>query len=137
MRTCLRVSIRLLIENAMSTMIKRMRLPVRSIDPPSGVSAHHDLGSTGDLRAFFIADIANRARVPPYALNFVRIIESQKLDASVIDGEPNLDLYQVTRFFVGTEPLSIALDGAFQLWCHRLVPVSKGCLLYTSDAADE
>ena len=31
----------------------------------------------------------------------------------VIDDEPNLHLYQLTRFFVGTEPLSIALDGAF------------------------
>jgi hypothetical protein len=103
-----------------------MRLPVRSIDPPSGVPAHHDFSSTGDLGAFFIADIANYARVSPYALNFVRIIEGQKLDASVVDGEPNLDLYQLTRFFVGTEPLSIALDGAFQLWCHRLVPVPKG-----------
>ena len=76
-----------------------MRLPVGSIDPPSGVLAHHDLGSTGDLRAFFIADIANRARVPPYALNFVRIIEGQKLDASVVDGEPNLDL------FIGEPPV--------------------------------
>ena len=74
------------------------------------------------MKAFFIADIANCARVPPYALNFVRIIEGQKLDASVVDGEPNLDLYQLTRFLIGTEPLSIALDGAFQLWCH---PVSS------------
>src|SRR5882724_9947789 len=103
-----------------------MSLPVRSIDPPSSVPTHHDLSSTRDVRAFFIADITNRARVPPYALNFVRIIEGQKLDASVVDGEPNLDLYQLTRFLVGTEPLSIALDGAFQLWCHRLVPVPRG-----------
>jgi hypothetical protein len=77
------------------------------------------------VRAFFIADITNYARVPPYALNVVRIIEGQKLDASVVDGEPNLDLYQFTRFLIGTEPLSIALDGTFQLWCHRLVPVPK------------
>ena len=65
-------------------------------------------------------------------LNFVRIIEAQKLDASVIDGEPNLHLYQLTRFFVGTEPLSIALDGAFQLWCHRagLDSVVKGAIIY-------
>ena len=77
------------------------------------------------MRAFFIADIINYAPVPPYALNFVRIIESQKLDACAVDGEPNLDLYQLTRFLVGTEPLSIAFDGAFQLWCHRLVPVPK------------
>src|SRR5206468_3548695 len=97
----------------------------RSIDPPEGVSAHHDFSGTSDLRAFFIADIANYARIPANALNFVRIIEAQKLDAAVIDGKPNLHLYQLTRFFVGTEPLSIALDGAFQLWCHRLVPVPK------------
>jgi len=77
------------------------------------------------VRAFFIADITNYARVPPYALNFVRIIESQKLDAAVVDGEPNLDLYQLTRFLVGTEPLFIALDGALQVWCHQLVPVPK------------
>src|SRR5678815_2543065 len=102
-----------------------MRLPVRTIDPQNCVLAHHDLSGTRDLRAFFIADITNYARVPPYALNFVRIIEGQKLDASVGDGEPDLDLYQFTRFFVGTEPLSMALDGGFQLWCHRLVPVPK------------
>jgi hypothetical protein len=77
------------------------------------------------VRAFFIADITNYARVPPYALNFGRIIESQKLDASVVDGEPNLDLYQFTRFLIGTAPLSIALDGALQVWCHQLVPVPK------------
>jgi hypothetical protein len=77
------------------------------------------------VRAFFIADIANYARVPPDALDVVRIIEGQKLDASVVDGEPNLDHYQFTRFLIGTEPLSTALDGAFQLWCHRLVPVPK------------
>jgi hypothetical protein len=74
------------------------------------------------VRAFFIADITNYARVLPYALNFVQIIKGQKLDASAVDGEPNLDLYQLTRFLIGTEPLSIALDGAFQLWCH---PVSS------------
>ena len=44
----------------------------------------------------------------------------------LLDGEPNLHLYQLTRFFVGTEPLSIALDGAFQLWCHQLVSVPEG-----------
>jgi hypothetical protein len=95
------------------------------IDPPNCVPVYHDFSSTKDVKAFFIADITNCARVPPYALNFVRIIRGQKLDESVVDGEPNLDLYQLTRFFVGTEPLSIALDGAFQLWCHRLVPVPK------------
>src|SRR4029077_4715787 len=82
-----------------------MRLPVGAIHPPNCVPAHHDLSGTRDLRAFFIADITNCARVPPYALKFVRIIEGQKLDASVVDGEPNLDLYQLTRVFVGTEPL--------------------------------
>src|SRR6266850_3829376 len=102
-----------------------MRLPIRTIDPPNCIPLHHDFSSTRDLRAFFIPGITNYARVPPYALNFVRIIEGQKLDASVVDGEPNLDLYQLTGFFVGTEPLFIALDGAFQLWCHRLVPVPK------------
>ena len=103
-----------------------MRLPVGAIHPPNCVPAHHDFSGARDLRAFFIADITNCARVSPYALNFVRIIRGQKLDASVVDGEPNLDLYQLTRVFVGTEPLSIALDGAFQLWCHRLVPVPRG-----------
>src|SRR6266498_117089 len=102
-----------------------MSLPVRTIDPPNCGPVHHDFSSTRDVRTFFSADKTNCTRVPPYALNFVRIIEGQKLDASVVDGEPNLDLYQLTRFFIGTEPLSIALDGAFQLWCHRLVPVPK------------
>ena len=73
-----------------------MRLPVRTIDPPNCVPAHYDFSSTRYLRAFFIVDITDYARVPPYALNFVRIIGGQKLDASVVDGEPNLDLYQLT-----------------------------------------
>ena len=69
------------------------------------------------MRAFFIADITNYARVPPYALNFVQIIKGQKLDASVVDGEPNLDLYQLTRF--PQEPtnrtLVVMLDCTLQL----------------------
>src|SRR5205809_7348271 len=97
-----------------------MCLPIRAIDPPSSVPPYHDLSSTRDLRAVFIADITNHARVLTNALNFVRIVSGQKLNASVIDGEPNLDLYQLARFLVGTEPLSIALYGAFQLRCHRL-----------------
>ena len=75
-----------------------MRLPVRTIHPPNCVPAHHDLSGTRNLTAFFIANITNCARVPPYALNFVQIIKSQKLDASAVDGEPNLNLYQLTRF---------------------------------------
>ena len=97
-----------------------MNLPVRMIDPPNCVPVLSRFQRYQGCEGLLYRRETNCARVPPYALNFVRIIRGQKLDASVVDGEPNL-----TRFFVGTEPLSIALDGAFQLWCHRLVPVPK------------
>src|SRR2546422_3729180 len=44
-------------------------------------------------------------------------------DTPIVDGVPYLDLYELARFLVGPEPLIIALDGAFQLWCHRVGPV--------------
>src|SRR5262249_35254580 len=54
-----------------------------------------------------------------YALNFVGISEGQELNISVVDAEPYLDLYELARFLVGAEPLSIAFYGAFQLGDHR------------------
>ena len=77
------------------------------------------------MKAFFIADITNYARVPRMRLTLYESSGGQKLDESVVDGEPNPDLYQLTRFLIGTEPLFIALDGALQVWCHQLVPVPK------------
>jgi hypothetical protein len=49
------------------------------------------------LSAIF-SDITNHARIPTYPLNFVGIIEGQKLDAAVVDGQPDLNLYQLARF---------------------------------------
>ena len=77
-----------------------MRLPIRAIDPPDGIPAHHDFSGTGDRRSVFMADIANYPLIPADALNFVRIVRGQKLDTSIVDGEPNLDFYQLARFFV-------------------------------------
>ena len=68
-----------------------MSLPVRMIDPPDCVHVYHDFSSAKDVKAFLDRRyITNCARVPPYALNFVRIIRGQKLDESVVDGAPKL-----------------------------------------------
>jgi hypothetical protein len=55
----------------------------------------------------FSAEIANDAGVSTDALNYVGIIESQKLDAAVVDGQPYLDLYKLARSFIRAEPLVI------------------------------
>src|SRR6185437_6449485 len=96
----------------------RVGFPIRAIDPPDGVSPHHDFSSPGERRAVLVSDIANDARVSAYALNFVRFIRAQKLDTTIVDREPYLDLYQLARSLIGAEPLSIALYGALQLRCH-------------------
>jgi hypothetical protein len=51
-----------------------------------------------------MADIANYPLVPADALNFVRIVRGQKLDTSIVDGEPYLDFYEFARFPIGAEP---------------------------------
>ena len=82
-----------------------MRLPIGSIDPPDRIPAHHDFTGAGDGRAVFIADITDHPRVSSDALHLIGIISGQKLNASVVDSQPNLDLYELAGFLVGTEPL--------------------------------
>ena len=67
---------------------QRVRLPIRPIDSQGSVPTHHDFGGAGDRRPVFVPDITNYARVPADALNFVRIVRGQKLDTSIVDGEP-------------------------------------------------
>ena len=50
-----------------------------------------------------MADIANYPLVPADALNFVRIVRGQKLDTSIVDGEPYLDFYEFARFPIGAD----------------------------------
>ena len=90
-----------------------MCFPIGQVYAPDRIPAHHDFSSTRNRWAVLIADITNYALVPAYALNFVRIIDGQKLDAAVVDGEPNLDFYQLARLPVRGEPLFVALNGTF------------------------
>src|SRR5581483_2460238 len=105
---------------------QRVGFPVGLVGSLEGVPAHHDFCGAGNWRAVYLAEVANHARVSADALYFVGILDAQKLDASVVDGEPDFQLYQLARFFVGTEPLAVGFDGGFQFRCHARSPCPVG-----------
>jgi hypothetical protein len=86
--------------------------PVRAVDPQHGFAAHHDFGRARDRWTVLVADETNHARLPANPFHFVGILTRQKLDASVVYGEPNLDFNQLAGLAVGSEPKTMGLKGA-------------------------
>jgi hypothetical protein len=58
------------------------------VQTPQAVSLAITISAVlGTGQPIFGADVANYARVRAHAFNFVRIVEGQKLDAAIVDGE--------------------------------------------------
>ena len=91
-----------------------VRFPVCSIDPQHGFATHDDFGSARNRWTVLVADKANHARLPANSLHFEGVFTCQKLDASVVYGEPNLDFNQLAGFAVGPEPEMMGLKSMLQ-----------------------